>query len=178
MKKFATFSVYNSPSSQLTSLIWAEDTGGPTRPVVLSHATINQSINQSINQPINQPISQSTNQPTNHSANTEMSTKRYVCKSTKKDAKFLSFRRVFFFNHPTVASNKIFLDLNNRHKLLSSSIYSRPFRLLTIANSSCSTHLSETIPLTNRTTEAHIHKELGVLGQRGSTTNDLAHTTP
>ena len=162
MKKFATFSVYNSPSSQLTSLIWAEDTGGPTRPVVLSHATINQSINQ----------------PTNHSANTEMSTKRYVCKPTKKDAKFLSFRRVFFFNHPTVASNKIFLDLNNRHKLLSSSIYSRPFRLLTIANSSCSTHLSETIPLTNRTTEAHIHKELGVLGQRGSTTNDLAHTTP
>ena len=166
MKKFATFSVYNSPSSQLTSLIWAEDTGGPTRPVVLSHATINQSINQS------------TNQPTNHSAKTEMSTKRYVCKSTKKDAKFLSFRRVFFFNHPTVASNKIFLDLNNRHKLVSSSIYSRPFRLLTIANSSCSTHLSETIPLTNRTTEAHIHKELGVLGQRGSTTNDLAHTTP
>ena len=174
MKKFATFSVYNSPSSQLTSLIWAEDTGGPTRPVVLSHATINQPINQSINQPINQSI----NQPTNHSANTEMSTKCYVCKSTKKDAKFLSFRRVFFFNHPTVASNKILLDLNNRHKLLSSSIYSRPFRLLTIANSSCSTHLSETIPLTNRTTEAHIHKELGVLGQRGSTTNDLAHTTP
>ena len=170
MKKFATFSVYNSPSSQLTSLIWAEDTGGPTRPVVLSHATINQSINQSTNQPINQP--------TNHSANTEMSTKRYVCKSTKKDAKFLSFRRVFFFNHPPVASNRIFLDLNNRHKLLSSSIYSRPFRLLTIANSSCSTHLSETIPLTNRTTEAHIHKELCVLGQRGSTTNDLAHTTP
>ena len=174
MKKFATFSVYNSPSSQLTSLIWAEDTGGPTRPVVLSHATINQSINQSINQPTNQSI----NQPTNHSANTKMSTKRYVCKSTKKDAKFLSFRRVFFFNHPTVASNKIFLDLNNRHKFLSSSIYSRPFRLLTIANSSCSTHLSETIPLTNRTTEAYIHKELGVLGQRGSTTNDLAHTTP
>ena len=170
MKKFATFSVYNSPSSQLTSLIWAEDTGGPTRPVVLSHATINQSINQ--------PINQSTNQPTNHSANTKMSTKRYVCKSTKKDAKFLSFRRVFFFNHSTVASNKIFLDLNNRHKFLSSSIYSRPFRLLTIANSSCSTHLSETIPLTNRTTEAYIHKELGVLGQRGSTTNDLAHTTP
>ena len=50
--------------------------------------------------------------------------------------------------------------------------------LHTIADSSCSTSFSETIPLSHRTTEAHIHKELSVFRQRSATTQYQPYTTP